>query len=114
MQSSVSQLQNGISDFTRLSVVGDFSLVGNLHDSTGAVGTSGMVLSSAGNGVAWVATSSLGIIGVGGSAATGSVTSIALSVPTGFTVTGSPITSAGTLALAYAAGYEGLFASFVY
>ena len=35
------------------------------------------------------------------------VTSVAMTVPTGFAVTGSPITKTGTLALAYSAGYEG-------
>ena len=36
---------------------------------------------------------------------TGTVTSVAASVPTGFTVSGSPITSTGTLAITYSAGY---------
>lgn len=35
----------------------------------------------------------------------GSVTSVAMSVPTGFAVAGSPITTAGTLAVTFAAGY---------
>ena len=35
----------------------------------------------------------------------GSVTSIALTAPTGFVVSGSPITSSGTLALSFASGY---------
>lgn len=37
----------------------------------------------------------------------GTVTSVALSAPTGFSVGGSPITSSGTLALSYASGYQG-------
>lgn len=37
----------------------------------------------------------------------GTVTSVALSAPTGFAVTGSPITTTGTLALSYDAGYQG-------
>lgn len=36
---------------------------------------------------------------------TGTVTSVAMSVPTGLTVTGSPITTAGTLAVTLTAGY---------
>ena len=36
----------------------------------------------------------------------GTVTSVALSAPTGFSVTGSPVTTSGTLALAFAAGYS--------
>ena len=38
-------------------------------------------------------------------AGSGSVTSVALSAPTGFTVTGSPITTSGTLALSFTTGY---------
>ena len=37
---------------------------------------------------------------------TGSVTSVALTVPTGLSVSGSPITSAGTLAITFANGYS--------
>lgn len=44
-------------------------------------------------------------IGAGTSSTTGTVTSVALSVPTGLSVTGSPITSTGTLAIALTAGY---------
>ena len=42
--------------------------------------------------------------GVGG----GSVTSVALSVPTGFSVANSPVTGSGSLDITYAAGFEGL------
>ena len=38
-------------------------------------------------------------------AGSGTVTSVALTVPTGFTVSGSPITSAGTLAITFTSGY---------
>ena len=44
------------------------------------------------------------LTGIGG---TGTVTSVAATVPTGFTISGSPITSSGTLAIAYGAGYQG-------
>ena len=37
----------------------------------------------------------------------GTVTSVAMSVPTGFSVAGTPITSTGTFAVTYAAGYQG-------
>ena len=39
-------------------------------------------------------------------AGSGTVTSVAMSVPTGLVVTGSPITSSGTLAVTFAAGYS--------
>ena len=38
-------------------------------------------------------------------AGSGSVTSVALTAPTGFTVSGSPITTSGTLSLAFTTGY---------
>ncbi len=37
----------------------------------------------------------------------GTVTSVGLSAPTGFTVSGSPVTGSGTLTFAYASGYTG-------
>ena len=37
---------------------------------------------------------------------TGTVTSVALSAPTGFSVSGSPITTSGTLGLSFASGYS--------
>lgn len=42
----------------------------------------------------------------GGESTFGTVTSVAMTVPTGLTVTGSPITSAGTLAVAFTSGYS--------
>jgi hypothetical protein len=44
--------------------------------------------------------------GGGGGHGHGTVTSVGLSVPTGFSVAGSPITTSGTLALTFAAGYS--------
>lgn len=41
----------------------------------------------------------------------GAVTSVGLTMPTGFTVTGSPITSSGTLAVSLASGYKLLTSS---
>ena len=37
---------------------------------------------------------------------TGTVTSVAATVPTGFTVSGTPVTSSGTLAISFATGYS--------
>lgn len=60
-------------------------------------GTAGQVLTSAGAGAppTWT------------SAGSGTVSSVAMTVPTGMTVSGSPITTSGTLGLGYAAGYRG-------
>jgi hypothetical protein len=43
----------------------------------------------------------------GGSGGSGTVTSVGFTAPTGFSVTGSPITTSGTITLSYAAGYQG-------
>ena len=61
-----------------------------------ASGTSTYVLTAGGVGVAptWTA------------AGSGSVTSVDMSVPTGLTIGGNPITTSGTLALSLTAGYE--------
>ena len=88
----------------KLTVAGNTRITGALYDNANSAGTNGMVLQSTGTGFAWVATSTLGLSGSGG----GTVTSVDLSVPTGFAVSGNPITTIGTLALTYAAGYEGL------
>jgi hypothetical protein len=71
-------------------------LFGALAVGGSATGTSGQVLTSNGSGSApsWTTLSS------------GTVTSVALSAPTGLTVTGSPVTTSGTLALSYTAGYS--------
>ena len=84
--------------------------------STGAIGSSGLTMTAgvlgreSGTGAPVVLTlSGLSIVAgvltvtAGGS---GTVTSVAMSVPTGFSVAGSPITSSGTLALTFAAGYS--------
>lgn len=57
------------------------------------------------DGAKWIttATSTLGISGGGGS---GTVTSVGLSAPTGFSVSGTPVTSSGTLALSFTSGYS--------
>lgn len=51
------------------------------------------------NGSAWIVIPS-------GDEPSGTVTSVGLSAPTGFSVSGSPVTSSGTLALSFASGYS--------
>lgn len=52
------------------------------------------------------ATITNGVITLGGNTIT-PVTSVDMTVPTGFSVSGSPISKTGTLAVTYASGYEG-------
>jgi hypothetical protein len=47
-----------------------------------------------------------GTIALVGGSGVGTVTSVGLSAPTGFSVSGSPVTSSGTLALSFASGYS--------
>jgi len=81
-----------------------------IRPNAGGTGTStnptfGQVLmGNAGGTYDVVATSTLGIIGGGGGS--GTVTSVDLSVPTGFTIADNPITTAGTLALGLDTGYQ--------
>lgn len=60
------------------------------------VGQAGKILSNNGTNVTWIEPT----------AGSGTVTSVALSAPTGLTVAGSPVTTAGTLALTFTAGYS--------
>lgn len=53
------------SPYAKLSVAGDFALTGGFYDNNSTQGTSGMVLQTTGSGVAWVATSTLGLGGAG-------------------------------------------------
>lgn len=45
-------------------------------------------------------------IGAGTSSTTGTVTSVGMSVPTGLSISGTPVTTSGTLAVTLTAGYE--------
>jgi hypothetical protein len=71
---------------------------GAFHIGTSNPGTAGQLLSSQGVGLPlqWITASG-----------TGTVTSVGCSVPTGMSISGSPITAAGTLAISWAAGYTG-------
>ena len=83
--------------------------------TAGAIGSSGLtmtagVLGQTGAGAPLVLSLS-GLMIVNGvltvtASGSGTVTSVGMSVPTGLSVTGSPITTTGTLALAFAAGYS--------
>lgn len=69
--------------------------LGEVADVTITTPTANQVLKF--NGTEWVN---------GDSPATGTVTSVGMSAPTGFTVTGSPITGSGTINLSFDTGYS--------
>lgn len=64
----------------------------------GSAGTSGQVLTSQGSSASPIWSSASG--------GSGTVTSVALSTPVGLTVSGSPITTSGTIAISLASGYS--------
>lgn len=63
---------------------------------------SNITLATSGTGSAGVVTISASVTGGGG----GTVTSIGLIAPTGFSVSGSPVTTSGDITLSFAAGYS--------
>ena len=63
------------------------------------VGQADKILSNDGTNLKWIVNS-------GGGGGSGTVTSVGLSAPTGLTVSGSPVTTSGTLALTFTAGYS--------
>ena len=73
-----------------LHVSGSARITGSLYDSTNDPGAATEFLSSTGSGTAWAT----------------AVTSVAFTVPTGFAIANSPITTSGTLGLTFAAGYS--------
>jgi hypothetical protein len=73
-----------------LHVNGAVRITGSLYDSTNDPGAATEFLSSTGSATVWAT----------------AVTSVALSVPTGFGIANSPVTTSGTLALSFAAGYS--------
>lgn len=88
---------NGVAATHYLDASGNWSVpAGGGAVPTG--GTTGQVLSKIDNtdyNTQWITVSG-----------SGTVTSVAMSVPTGFSVSGSPITTSGTLGLTFAAGYS--------
>ena len=79
-----------------------------IYPQYGGTGTSSkptygkMLVGNANGNYDVVATSTLGL---GGGTGTGTVTSVAMTVPTGLTISGSPITTSGTLGLTMTDGY---------
>lgn len=69
--------------------------INDLGDVTITSASNGQVLSY--NGSAWVNSTASG---------SGTVTSVDMTVPTGLSVSGNPVTSSGTLAVTYASGYS--------
>lgn len=81
-------------------------VVGDVQDRTAVItqinsllpdqaGNSGKFLTTNGNSLSWATVS-------GGS---GTVTSVDVSVPTGLSVSGNPVTTSGTIAISYSSGY---------
>ena len=88
-------IDNGVITLAKMANLAANSLVGN---NTGTAATP-LALTAA-------QVRTLLNVADGATANTGTVTSVSATVPTGFAVSGSPITTSGTLAISFAAGYS--------
>ncbi len=95
---NLSDLGNAVSARTNLGL-GTAATTASTDYATAAQGTLAASATQPGDNISTLTNDS------GYSTTTGTVTSVAATVPTGLTVTGSPITSTGTLAVAYDTGY---------
>jgi hypothetical protein len=91
----------------------DLSQINNYIDSTGAVKLNGQASSyyldyNNFTNTPTIPTNNNQLTnGAGYTTNTGTVTSVATTVPTGFAISGSPITTSGTFSITYSAGYQG-------
>lgn len=97
--------------FTSLSATGLVSTAASASGGAGLRIPHGSAPSAPTNGDVWTTTSGVFVRVNGGTmqlgSGSGTVSSVALSAPTGLTVSGSPVTTSGTLTLSYTAGYQG-------
>jgi hypothetical protein len=73
---------------------------------TSGLGISNYLALPSATGYTYTFPSASGTVALTSDLTGGTVTSVGLSAPTGFSVSGSPVTSSGTLALAFASGYS--------
>ena len=88
---------NEVSELVEINVTGGIGPAGPAGQGVPVGGLTGQVLAK---------NSSTNYDTIWTNAATGTVTSVNMSVPTGLTISGNPITSSGTLALGLASGYS--------
>ena len=78
-----------------------------LNEPLASINTAGLgTPSQSGVAIMWNGTAWTYQVPGGGGGGGGTVTSVGMSVPTGFAVSGSPVTGSGTLALSFATGYS--------
>jgi hypothetical protein len=87
---------------------GSISIASTITQYTDALARASISLTTTGTSGAATYNSTTGVLNIPqyADAYVGTVTSVGLSAPTGFSVSGSPVTSSGTLALAFASGYS--------
>jgi hypothetical protein len=83
--------------FKNIAITGSELVVADTNDDT--------VTFTAGAGVTITSVASTDTITISATGLGGTVTSVGLTAPTGFSVSGSPVTTSGTITLAFAAGY---------
>lgn len=98
-------------DYTWVTILGTGDMLSSVYDPT-AKGGDAFSQDNMSDGTTnknFTATMSTKLAGIasGATANVGTVTSVAVAVPTGLSVSGGPITVSGTITLSYTAGYQG-------
>jgi hypothetical protein len=84
--------------FKNVAVTGSDTIVADINDDT--------ITFTAGSGVTLASNATNDTITISATGLGGTVTSVSLTAPTGFTVSGSPITTSGTLSIGFDTGYS--------
>lgn len=94
----------GLNAATGRASLGANTIGSNLFTSTNPSAVR-FLRTNADNSISWLTAAEF-LTAIGAGTSTGTVSSVAMTVPTGLTVSGSPITSSGTLAVALQSGYQ--------
>lgn len=94
----------GLNASTGRTSLGATTIGSNLFTSTNPSAIR-FLRANADNSISWLTASEF-VTAIGAGTSSGTVSSVAMTVPTGLTVSGSPITSSGTLAVSLQSGYS--------
>lgn len=94
----------GLNASTGRTSLGATTIGSNLFTSTNPSATR-FLRANADNSISWLTAAEF-VTAIGAGTSSGTVSSVAMTVPTGLTVSGSPITSSGTLAVSLQSGYS--------
>lgn len=94
----------GLNATTGRASLGANTIGSNIFTSTNP-GAVRFLRTNSDNSISWLTAAEF-LTAIGAGTSTGTVSSVAMTVPTGLTVSGSPITSSGTLAVSLQSGYQ--------